>query len=403
MATQDPSGAFDLILRNAQVIDPSQELNAVLDVGISGGKIAALERSLTPSSATVEKDLKGLYLCPGLIDLHGHWYGGSTFGIDPDYCLATGVTTAVDAGTTGFLNFEEFRRDRIEHAEVQLLAFLNISAIGIPTAMIGELLDLRYARPIETAATIARHSAVLLGVKVRIGARVTGERGVVALDQALQAADAANAPLMVHISHGAKTPEILRRLRPGDIITHCYQGRGDSIIESGAVIREALAARQDGVLFDVGHGCGSFRWATAKRAFEHFFLPDTISTDLHRFSVERWAIDMPTTMSKFLHLGMPLEDVILKSTWAPARAIGREDDLGTLRPGTTADVFVFAVEEGAFQLEDTHLQIEVASKKVVPKLIVRAGRLIEPGSRQVKLRDPYPWDDEVFQYIEDTA
>lgn len=137
-----------------------------------------------------------------------------------------------------------------------------------------------------------------------------------------------------------------RKLRERDILTHCFQGRGDGLLCDGHLLPEALAARASGVVFDVGHGCGSFSLDTARRAFEHHFYPDTISTDLHRFSIERWCIDMPTTMAKFLHLGMPLKDIILKTTWAPAKAIGRDHEIGTLRPGSAADIFVFSVQEG---------------------------------------------------------
>ena len=394
---------LDLVLRNARVIDPSQNINAVLDVGVSGGKIAAIGESLGAGPASDVRDLSGKYLSPGLIDLHGHWYGGSTFGIDPAICLKTGVTTAVDAGTTGFLNFDEFRRDRLEASEVQLLAYLNISAIGIPAAVVGELFDIRYARPKETAALIEKHREVLLGVKVRIGERMSGANGKQALALSLEAAEAIGVPMMVHFAKGADTPVILRRLRPGDVITHCYQGRGDTILADDSIIPEALAARRNGVLFDVGHGCGSFSFETAKKAFEYFFLPDTISTDLHRFSVERFAFDMPTTMSKFLHLGMSLEEVILKSTWNPAKAIRREDELGTLRVGTVADIFVFEIEDGAFDFEDTHCRIEKGSQKIVPSFLVRGGKVIEPSTPKVELRELYEWDQEVFRLIKESS
>ena len=403
MGTGDSADDFDLILRHARVIDPSQNLNRVLDVGVRNGKIAAIDEALPESESAVERSLRGKYLCPGLIDLHGHWYGGSTFGIDPDYGLSSGVTTAVDAGTTGFLNFDEFRRDRIENSQSQVLAFLNISAIGIPTALVGELQDLRYARPKETGATIQQYSNLLLGVKIRIGTIMTADHGMEALAIALEAAKAAEVSVMVHISKGANTPQILKQLRPGDIVTHCFQGRGDTILADESIIPEALAARSDGVLFDVGHGSGSFSWKTAKKAFENFFLPDTISTDLHRFSAEKAVFDMPTTMSKFLHLGMSLEDVILKSTWVPAKAIHHENNLGTLRLGTVADLFAFDVQEGSFEFEDTHSRIEIGSQKIIPELVVRAGSIIGPEARNVKLRPLYEWDHELFRYVDETA
>jgi dihydroorotase len=390
---------MDLILRHAHVIDPSQEIGRILYVCSGGSKIAAVGESLAATAGCRELDLRGKYLCPGLVDLHGHWYEGSAWGIDPNICLNHGVTTAVDAGTCGFVNFGEFRRNRIETAAVQVLAFVNICANGIPTALVGELEDLRYARPRETAAMIEANPAITVGVKLREGT-MTGTHGKEALTLALEAADSVRLPLMVHVSQGADTPAILRRLRAGDILTHCFQGRGDGLLEAGEMIPEALEARKNGVQFDVGHGYGSFRWETAKRAFEHFFFPDTISTDLHRYSVARFAMDMPTTMSKFLHLGMALRDVVLKTTWAPAQAIGRHDELGTLRIGSVADLFVFDVEEGEFALEDTHLQVEKAGRRIRPQLTVKSGKVVECGSQQVCLRPLYLCDQEIFQLIE---
>ena len=213
---------------------------------------------------------------------------------------------------------------------------------------------------------------IAVGVKVRIGTMTQGH-SLEALDLAMKASQQANTGLMVHISAEAPTSEILNRLRPGDIVTHCFQGRGSGLFkENRELLPEALQARSRGVIFDIGHGCGSFSWEVARQAFQDQFWPDTISTDLHRFCVERWAKDLPTTMSKFLHLGMSLQDVILKTTWAPAQALGRTD-LGTLRTGCAADMLVFSVEEGEFELEDTHLRVEKCRKKLTPQLVFRGG------------------------------
>ena len=393
-----------LVLRNGHVIDPSQGINRVTDVAVRDGRIAAIGDGLGPG--LVEKDLRGKYLCPGLIDLHGHWWLGSAWGIDPHIGLNHGVTTAVDAGTTGFINFPTFRQTQVSAATIRVLAFVNISGIGIPTTLVGELEDIRFARSRETSRVIEAHRDVCVGVKIREGT-MTGSHGIEALDKALGAARSTNLPLMVHITQGAETRQILRRLAPGDIVTHCFQGRGDGILSpcqgGDCLLPEVLEARQRGVLFDVGHGAGAFSWKVARRAFEYFFYPDTISTDLHRFSVVRWAFDMPSVMSKFLHLGMPLEAVILKSTWAPAKAIGRGDELGTLKEGAVADIFMFELEEGCFPLEDTHLRTESAVRRIKPFLTIKDGKSIEPGSYAVQLRELYECDDDLLRFIEQTA
>ncbi|MDA2926129.1 amidohydrolase/deacetylase family metallohydrolase [Acidobacteria bacterium AH-259-G07] len=395
---------YDLILRRGHVIDPSQGIDRILDIGIQKGLIAELGENLPTGPGTQQIDVSGKYVCPGLIDLHGHWYEGSCFGIDPHICLNHGVTTVVDAGTTGFVNFPEFRRNRIDTARIQVLAFIHIGCLGLPTSLVGELVDLRFARPKETAAVIEKHRDITLGVKIRQGT-MTGTHGLEALDLALGAAQASGLPLMVHISTGAKTGEILGKLRHGDVVTHCFQGRGDGIFSkpTGQLLPEVTEARKRGVIFDVGHGCGSFSWETARRAFQYSFYPDTISTDLHRFCVDRWAKSMPTTMSKFLHLGMSLEDVILKSTCAPAKAINRAEQLGTLRKETIADLFVFELQEGDFEFEDTHLCIEKGQRLINPHLVVKDGEPIEPGSYPASLRELYDCDQDVFRFVEETA
>jgi dihydroorotase len=392
---------YDMILRNGRVLDPSRAIDRFMDVAIQGGRIAALEPDI-PASATVEYDTSGKYVSPGLIDLHGHWYEGSCFGIDPDICLNHGVTTAVDAGTTGFINFPEFRRTTIASARTGVLAFVHIGCMGLPTTIVGELENLQYARPVETACVIADHRDVALGVKLREGF-MTGDHGVAAFDLALEACRESRTPLMLHISKGSPTREILPRLRPGDIVTHCFQGRGDGIFDpdSGRLLEEVKWAREEGVIFDVGHGSGSFSWDVARRAFEYSFYPDTISTDLHRFSVGRFAIDMPTTISKFLHLGMTLPDAILKSTWRAAQAIGRPD-LGTLDPGTVADILVFEIESGEFELEDTHLRVEKAERRLRPTLVIKAGQSFTPGAYPARLRRLYPCDEDVLRQVERT-
>jgi dihydroorotase len=389
---------FDLLLTGAQVIDPSQSLNQRADVGVTDGRIAQVGANLDPAGCPDVRDVAGKYVCPGLIDLHGHWYEGNLYGVDPLICLNHGVTTAVDAGSTGYANFPEFRRTVLDHCLTDVLAFVHISFMGLHAPYAEELLDLRYARPKETAAVIAKHPGRAVGVKLRIGA-MTANHGLAALDQALSAARDARVPLMVHISRGAEESEILRRLRPGDILTHCFHGRANGMI-SESILPEALEARNRGVIFDVGHGCGSFSWDTARKAFEHHFYPDTISTDLHRYSApEPLCVSLPQVMSQMLCLGMSLEDAILKTTAVPARVLNREQQIGTLAPGTQADILVFDLESGDFSFSDTHLKVRQGNRRIVPRLVIKAGRVHYPGSIPIKLRDLYESDMEVFRAI----
>src|SRR5262249_25590422 len=290
------------------------------------------------------------------------------------------VTTAVDAGTCGFVNFPYFRKHTIDKASLRVLAFVHISCLGLHAPFAEELRDLLYARPKETIDVINRNRDVAVGVKIREG-RMTGEHGIAALEKALEAANEVSLPMMVHISQGAPTREILRRLRPGDIITHCLQGRGDGILDAhaAALLPEVTAARANGILFDVGHGCGSFSWDTARKSFEHAFYPDTISTDLHRYCVgDPFQVDLLNTMSKFLALGMALDDIVLKCTLNPARALGRETELGTMKPGSTADVLVFEQEHGEFVLMDTHFRTLKASQRLRACHVIRQGCLWNP-------------------------
>jgi dihydroorotase len=389
---------FDLLIRNGHVIDPSQNWDGPADVGVRGGRIAAFGRSLPADGCAQVHDASHLYVCPGLIDLHGHWSEAGLYGINAEIGLNHGVTTAVDAGTTGFANFAEFRRTAIASSQARILAFVHISCLGLHAPFAEELVDIRYARPEETAEVVQQYSDVTAGVKIRVGA-MTANHGNEALALALSAAETCRQPFMVHISSGADEAHILDRLRPGDILTHCFHGRGNGMIAASGdgFIPQVKSARERGIIFDIGHGCGSFSWESAQKAFEHHFWPDTISTDLHRYSVDApWLVTMPDVMSKLLCLGMPLRDVIEKTTVAPARALRRDHELGSLRPGYPADISVIGRVEGSYEFTDAQGAIRTASQKIVPEFVVRDGRVIHPGDIPVVLRNLYDADKAVF-------
>src|SRR5581483_9481133 len=238
------------------------------------------------------------------------------------------------------------------------------------------------------------------GVKLRIGS-MTADHGIEALELSIAAAHDSRVPLMVHISRGAEEKEVLRRLRAGDILTHCFHGRSNGMLPD-KVVPEAHEARSRGVFFDVGHGCGSFSWESATRAFEHHFYPDTLSTDLHRYSVcDPLNVTLPQVMSKMLCIGMSLEDAIAKTTAVPAKVLARESEIGTLVPGAQADILVFDLESGDFAYTDTHLKVRRGEKRIVPRLVLKHGRPHVPGSLPVRLRELYESDLDVFRAIGD--
>jgi dihydroorotase len=236
--------------------------------------------------------------------------------------------------------------------------------------------ELEYADPVKVADTLMQNRDITIGVKVRQGRAQVGDNGVEPLKLAIKAAERAGTPVMCHIGAGVPLPEVLKLMRPGDVITHCFQGNGDNIIdEVGRVIPEAWAARRDGIIFDVGHGAGSFRYEVAQRAMEQGFISDVISTDLHTGNINGPVYDLPTTLSKLLHLGLSLEEVIEKSTIAAAKAIRRDNELGHLKIGSVADVAVFELIEGEFEFFDTHSTMFIGKRKLQAALTIREGKL----------------------------
>lgn len=386
-----------LTLRGGRVIDPSQGIDGSFDLTIEGDRIASLEPpgAVRPRAGDRVEDVAGLLVVPGLIDLHGHWYEGSPYGLDPAANLRGGVTTAVDAGTAGFSNFGEFRRHTIDLASVRVMAFVHVAAAGLVTTVVGELEDIRYARPRETAAIVAEHRDVVVGVKVRLGSGACGGNVEAALDAALEAGRLAGTPIMAHIAEGADVRAALSRLRPGDIVTHAYTASGPGILgEDGRVLPEAHDARRRGVRFDVGHGCGSFSWGTAAQALSEGLGPDAISTDLHRYSIERPVVDLPTTMSRYLALGLSLGEVVTAATAGPASILGRPE-LGTLRPGGPADVSVLRLEPTPVDLADAQGVRRMVPSRLVPIATIAGGTLHRAAEVDLRLRPYLDADREV--------
>ena len=367
-----------LLLRGGEVMDPGAGLTGALDVRVRDGLITEVAAGLSPDGDAV-LDVSGRLVLPGLIDLHAHCFAGAAdFGPrTDDIARSTGVTTWIDGGSAGAGTFEGMREFVLSRSRVRMLAFLNISAIGLAYLKIGELNHLAYA-DVDAAVGAARdHADLILGIKVRNQLEVVGDAGLEPLRRAVRAADAIGGRVMLHCTNPpVPLAELLALLRPGDVVSHFLHGRGHGILdEKGKVSRDVRAARERGVVFDVAHGRMHVNFPVVRAAFAEGFYPDTISSDLTTGGAAGCVKDLPTTMGKFLSLGMPLADVVRAVTAAPAQVIGRAGKLGTLRPGTVADVAVYALEEGSFDYEDAHGQHITGRQRFVPALTLRAGEV----------------------------
>jgi dihydroorotase len=375
--------AYDLILKGARVIDPSQNIDRVTDVAFTGGKVAKVGNDLT--GAAEVRDVKGYIVTPGLIDLHTHVYwGGTSLGIDAEqFCRTSGVTTAIDTGSAGPGNFAGFRKHVIERSEVRILAYLHVSFAGIfaysRRVMVGESEELRLMAPLDAVEVANANRDVIIGIKVRVGARASGRSGAVPLDIALEVANEVGMPVMAHIDEPPPSyEEVIARLRPGDVLTHAFRPFPNSpATAQGTVKRAVIEARQRGVLFDIGHGKGSFAFKTARAMLANGFLPDTISSDVHALCINGPAFDQVTTMSKFLCLGMPLADVVAASTVNAAFALKRPE-LGSLKPGSIGDATILSIDDGRFDYVDVVGEHMTGDRKIACQGVVIAGRWWHP-------------------------
>ena len=377
---------YDLIVSGGHVVDPSQDIDGVRDVAFAGGRVACVAENIPGDEAVETIDARGMLVTPGLIDLHTHDYWGASFyGIDPDTVhIARGVTTVVDAGSSGANTFPAFREYVIDRTKTRIFALLNISAMGMVVGYAG-LEDARWANVEETVRVGRKHRDVVVGVKARIPPLPAEDYREV-LTRAVDAAEGMDGIFMLHLG-GTSIPvaERLNMLRPGDVLTHSfrYSPGGNGILDSeGNVLEEAWAAKERGVIFDVGHGSGSFSFETMERAMAQGFFPDTISSDLHFKNVDGPVYDLNTTLSKFLHLGIPLAEVIRLGTTAPAGAIGKSGELGTLRPSAIGDVTISKLEEGRFLLSDSGRRRTVeATRRISHVTTVKDGREYLPYLR----------------------
>ena len=373
------------ILRGGRIIDPSQKLDEVIDLAFAAGKVARIGAGLKADTATDVRELSGAIVTPGLIDLHTHVYwGGTSLGIDTEeFCRKSGVTTAVDTGSSGPGNFAGFRKHVIERSAVRILAFLHVSFAGIyafsPRVMVGESEEVRLLAPLDAVEVANANRDVIVGIKVRVGAHASGRSGTVPLDVALQVADEVGLPLMAHIDHPPPSyEEVLDRLRPGDVLTHAFRPFPNAPVDSQGKVKEAvLRARQRGIRFDIGHGKGSFAFKTARGMLANGFYPDTISSDVHALCINGPAFDQLTTLSKFLCMGMPFNDVIAATTVNAAVALKRPE-LGSLKVDSVGDATILSIQQGKFDYVDVVGEHLHGDRKIVSEGVVIAGRWWHP-------------------------
>jgi len=373
---------YDLLLRGGRVIDPANHISAQLDVAVASGRIAAVQADIPVAQARRVLDVSGLYVTPGLIDLHAHVFGYDGSVSPDETALKAGTTTVVDAGGSGWRMFDEFHRTVIATSKTRVLAMLNIVGKG----MVGDPYesDITDMDPLKTSETILRNREVIVGIKTAH----FGKPGWTAIDRAVEAGRKAGVPVMVDdkifTNSGRTTKEkLLEHLRPGDIHTHMYNDRQIEMLDrfTARVQPWMTEARRRGVLFDVGHGGGSFLWPVAARAIAQGFTPDTISTDLHRESMYMQQSNMPNVMSKMMLLGMSLEDVLVRATVNPAKTIGRYPELGTLGVGKTADIAVLEEHTGVFAFKDSWPAKRLGTKRLDCVLTVRDGTVVYERQR----------------------
>jgi dihydroorotase len=373
--------SYDLLLKGGHVIDGKSKTSAVLDVAIADGKIAAVAADIPAARAGKVVDVAGLYVTPGLIDMHVHVYAGTgqrgaycgDSSVYPDgFTFRSGVTTVADAGSSGWRNFPDFKDRVIDRSKTRVLAFLNIVGKGMAGAPEQDLAEM----DAKAAADMAlRYKDTIVGIKT---AHYAGPEWT-PVEHAVEAGTLANIPVMVDF--GTFRPErpfqdlVLKKLRPGDIYTHTYLSWVPMLDDQGHLLPYLLEARRRGVIFDVGHGGGSFLFRQAVPAMRQGFGPDSISTDLHIGSMNAGMKDLLNVMSKLLNIGMPLDEVILRSTWAPASEI-HHPELGSLSVGAAADVAVLRVEEGHFGFVDTYGARMQGTRKLVCELTLRNGRVV---------------------------
>ncbi len=368
---------YDLVISGGHVIDPASDIDGLRDLGITAGRIARIDGHIAPSEGRRVVDARGKYVTPGLIDSHVHVYDGvAQVGVQADAVgLAKGVTTLIDGGSAGATTFGGFREYVVRPSRTRVLALLNISAPGMTVP--NELSDLSYVDAEATVRTIEANRDVIVGIKVRMLTGIPGGGDIEVMRLTREAADASGVPIVVHI--GGQTsplPRILEFLRPGDVVTHSLRRVGSILDTDGTVYAEVREAVANGVHLDVGHGRGNLDFDTAEAVLKQGLEPSTISSDVHRGNVAGPVFGLPTTLSKFVQMGMTLPAVLRAATATPATIFSL--DRGSLAEGAVADVAVFEQTEGEYEFVDSGGKTRTSSSRLVPYVTLLAGR--EQGS-----------------------
>jgi dihydroorotase len=377
------SDTFDLLLTGGTVLNPASGMRQESDVGITNGRVAAIQLRLPRENARKILDVRDCYVTPGLIDFHVHsFWGVNPYGFNADsLCLASGVTTAIDAGSAGPVNFLGFKKFVHEPSKTRMLAFVALAQHGVLNDP-GELQDLRFADPEAAAGSVAESPKVGVGIKIRLHKKGVGDNGREALRLAIQAGDASRSPVMVHVGDtGISMEEIVETLRGGDVVTHCYTPQKPSIVDaSGHLLAAVRKAQERGVIFDVGHAGGHFDFNLVRRAMGDGLLPNVISSDLHgRLKQPGFGVvgDLPTVLTKFLVLGLNLDQIIAMCTINPARVIGWQDRLGSLEVGRDADVAVLQIVNEATKLRDSVGGEMTTDQRIAARWTIRQGEVFQ--------------------------
>jgi dihydroorotase len=386
-AAMGPNDKFDLLIKGGEVLDPSQRLRGIRDVGIRFGVVEAVEPSIPAERALRVLDAGGRLVTPGLIDLHSHVYPyGSAIGIPADELIPFQATsTVVSAGDAGANNFAGLRRHMVGQTRARMYAFVHIANMGLAGFPVPELFNIGYADAAVAAKAVAENADIVIGIKVRMSENVINQHGLEPLKRAIAACEnsGTKAKVMCHIG-GVQSRElmsqILDTLRAGDVLTHCYSGapnnagQGTNIVQDGKLLPAALAAKRRGVIFDIGHGGGSFDYTIAEAAIQQGAGPDTLSSDIHVFSGNTPGMPYLTwVMSKFLNMGFTLEQVVAMATLNPARVINRIPKLGTLQVGAPGDVSILEIVEGPVRFVDTRKNERAGKIHLRPAQTVIAG------------------------------